>query len=357
MTPASTPSHLSPYHQTTSWSWSAAVLLAALLLALQTSGPPPEADRYQLTVKLRGDTTVDRTWVEPTVERVATASEGDDYTLHDPSYLYAVDQDGIAYVVSPEDWMIRAFSADGKFVTTYGEGPGPNPGELTRVTSVGFKGDSLVYAAEPQLRRVSYFAKDWSFVRAERYDERVPYQIAWTDGPTQYTFPPPRPRTAFMHRTTPDRVRQIDPPSRVEEPILLDGVLRSMRDNIVVVMRYLPVILTYSADDLAGTAFPTPDYGMPLSALRGAGKRGAMLNYTPTISGGVLSVQVSAGEPDHLAFDLYDADAMTYLRSVRFPVELERDPAGRAQAHYAHGSRSLVMAQGSVLSFYRVTMP
>jgi len=60
------------------------VLLAALLLALQTSGPPLAADRYQLTVKLRGDTTVDRTWVEPTVERVATASEGDDYTLHDP---------------------------------------------------------------------------------------------------------------------------------------------------------------------------------------------------------------------------------------------------------------------------------
>lgn len=71
----------------------------------------------------------------------------------------------------------------------------------------------------------------------------------------------------------------------------------------------------------------------------------------------MLSVQVPAEEPGNLAFDLYDIDAMTYLQSVRFPVELERASEARAQAHYAHGSRSVVTAQDSVLSLYRVTMP
>jgi hypothetical protein len=334
-----------------------AIVLAALLLALQPADTQPVDNRYQLTVKLRGDTTVDRTWVAPTVERVATASEGDDYTLHNPSYLYAVDQEGTAYVVDYEDWRIKAFTADGKHVTTYGEGPGPNPGELTRVTSVGFKGDSLVYATEPRLRRASYFAKAGSFVRVERHDDIIPYQIAWTDASTQYTFPPPRPGTAFMHRTTPDRVRQINPPSRVEESFLLDGVLRATGDKIVFVMRYMPVVLTYSADDLAGTAFPTPDYGEALSKPREGAPPVPMMSGTPTISGGVLSIQVPADEPGHLAFDLYDVDSMTYLQSVRFAVELERNPQGRAQTFYAHGSRSLVTAQDSVVTFYRVTMP
>lgn len=339
------------------FSWSgavlllAALLLATLLLALQPAETEPAADRYQLTVKLRGDTTVDRTWVEPIVERVAMAPEGDDNTLNNP-FIYMVDRDGVAYVISSEDWMIRTFTAEGRHVATYGEGPGPNPGELTRPTSVGVKGGSLVYATEPRLRRVSYFAKDGSFLHTERHDDVTPYQIVWTDASTQYTFPPPRPGTPFLHRATPDRVRQINPPSRVEEPILLDGKLCAVGSNVVFVMRYMPVVLTYSADDLAGTAFPTPDYGKPLPD-----PQASMLNSKPTISGGVLSIQVPVDEAGHLAFDLYDVDAMRYLRSVRFPVELDRASEARAQAHYAHGSRSLVTAQDSVVRFYRVTMP
>jgi hypothetical protein len=326
------------------------LLLATLLLALQPAGTEPAPDRYQLTVKLRGDTTIDRTWVEPAVEHVSTTSKVDDHPFSNP-FIYMVDRDGIAYVVTSEDWAIRTFTAEGQHVTTYGEGPGPNPGELMRPTSVGVKGDSLVYATEPRLRRVSYFAKDGSFLRTERHEDVIPYQIAWTDGSTQYTFPPP-PETAFMHRTTPDRVRQINPPSRVEEPILLDGALHSTGDKIVFVMRYMPVVLTYSADDLAGTAFPTPDYGEPLP-----NPQASMLNSKPTISGGVLSIQVPADESGHLAFDLYDVDAMTYLRSIRLPIELDRASEARAQAYYAHGSRSLVTAQDARLSFYRVTMP
>jgi hypothetical protein len=331
------------------------LLLCTLLIAVHRPSGHVETDRYKLTVKLRGDTTVDRTWVEPTVERVATASEGDGYALYDPA-LYTVDRDGTVYVVDSEDWRIKTFTAEGEYVTTYGEGPGPNPGELTRVTSVGLKGDSLVYATEPRLRRVSYFAKDGSFLRTERHDDVTPYQIAWTDGATQYTFPPPRPGTPFMHRATPDRVRQINPPSRVEEPILLDGVLHSTGGKIVFIMRYLPILLTYSTNDLAGTAFPTPDYGEPPSTPQGGGPV-SMMNGDPTISGDVLSIQVPADEPEHLTFDLYDVDSMTYLRSVRFSLELERDPRGLAGAHYAHGSGSLVTAQDSVLTFYRITMP
>ena len=256
------------------------------------------------------------------------------------------------YVVDYEDWRVKAFTADGEYAATYGEGPGPNPGELMRPTSVGFKGDSLVYATEPRLRRVSYFAKDGSFERVERYDTS-PYQIAWTDASVQYILPPPPlPDSPFMWRKTPSRDLNITAPSRTEEPILLDGKLHSVVGKAVYVMRYMPIILTYSTNDLAGTAFPTPDYG---EELPDPDQR--TLNNEPTISGGVLSVQIPTGEPGHLAFDLYDVDSMTYLQSVRFPVELERDTRGKAEAHYAHGSRSLVTAKDSVVTFYHVTIP
>jgi len=335
-----------------------AIVLAVLLLAFQPADTEPVANRYQLTVKLRGDTTLDRTWVEAAVERTATASEDDDYTLQRP-YIYKIGSDGTVFVTDFEDQLVKAFTTDGDYVTTYGEGPGPNPGELTRPTSVGLKGDSLLYVTEPRLQRVSYFAKDGSFVRTERYEELTPYQIAWTDGPTQYTFPPPTRPGTFLHRSAPDRVRQIGPPSRVEEPILLDGVLHSTGDKIVFVMRYLPVILTYSADDLAGTAFPTPDYGEALPSPQRGGRMvpQAALNGQPTVSGGVLSIQVPAEEAGNLAFDLYDVDSMAYVRTIQFPIEVDRATQGRANVAYAHGSRALVTVQDAVVTFYRVTMP
>jgi hypothetical protein len=321
----------------------------------------PEAlaqpDRYDLDIPIRGDTTIERTWVEPSFEHIATVSEGDDYTLHNP-FVGEVNDDGTAYIVDVKDRRIKAFTSSGEYVATYGEGPGPNPGEITRPTDIGLQGDSLVYVADPQLRKVSYFAQDGSFVRADRY-ETSPYQVAWTDASVQYIVPPPPEAPPFMQMTTPDREQQVALPLSIESPVMLDGMLHPIGDKAVFVMRYLPVMLTYSPDDLAGTAFPTPDYGEDLPSPQRGGRMVPQmaLNGRSTVSGGTLSIQVPASEDGHLAFDLYDIDSMAYVQTIQFPIEVDRAMQGRAEAEYAHGPRSLVVVKDANVHFYRVTMP
>lgn len=159
-----------------------------------------------------------------------------------------------------------------------------------------------------------------------------------------------------MRIETPDDERIIArPPVRGVEPIVLDGVLHTVGRRALFVMRRAPVILTYAPEDTTGTAYPTPDWGRELPTPEEVKRNPQMVNADPTLSGGVLSVRTSNPTAGGIGFDLYDARAMEYLRSVRMPIEVE--PASYIEAIYAYGEDLVATVRDTTVSLYRVSSP
>jgi hypothetical protein len=73
-----------------------AVLLLIGLTACST-GDSNIPNPYNLTTDLKGNPAIERTWVEPTVKRVATLSGGPDHTLYNPNEV-EIGDDGRIYV-------------------------------------------------------------------------------------------------------------------------------------------------------------------------------------------------------------------------------------------------------------------
>lgn len=327
-----------------------------LLLAACGGGGEAPSDPYGLTAEIRGDRAIERTWVEAEVEAITSMSEGEAYTLFNPVGVAASDGDFLS-VYDRGNMTLKTFTFDGEYLATYGKGRGRGPGQMMVLADAGVWEDSLVYLVDPRQRRVSFFERDGDFVRVENY-ERPIYQVDRAADSIKYELPPPpRPEPPFLRIMAPDGERIITrPPVRDVEPIMLDGMLLTTGRRALFVMRYVPVILTYAPEDTTGTAYPTPDWGQDLPTPE-EDEQGPPdeINGRTTLSGGVLSVRTSNPADGGIAFDLYDIDAMKYLRSVRMPIEVEPAPYG--QAIYAYGEDLVATVRDTMVSLYHVSLP
>jgi len=324
------------------------VALCVCILLLTASDVPFEADKYDLVAPIRGDRSVERTRVEPEFEKIATLSSGDNYTIYDPSTVEISDA-GTVYVIDAGDFTVKSFTPEGEHLATFDGGRGRGPGQLLSYTDIGVWNDSLLYVADPRQRRVSFYEKDGTFSRAENYDGVGSYRVAWARDGTHYVvcefLLPTQP---FMRIITPDRQLDITRrPSRSAAPIIQDGYVRALDERAIYVPKHLPVLLTYSPEDTTGVATPTPDYGKDLPAPReGGGAPSGFTNGRPTLSGGVLSVQIPT-EAQGVGFDLYDANTMKYMHTVDVPVE-------DAEAWYAHAHNLVATSRDTTVNLYRV---
>lgn len=282
-----------------------------------------EDNRYGLVPDLRRDAPPERTWIEAEAERLASLSSGADYTLYDPNAL-EIGADGRIYVYDYGENKVKAFTAEGEFVTTYGRGQGRGPGQMMSITDMGVWRDSLVYVVDSRQRRVSYFGRsDGDFVQSENYEVPVT-RFARTGRSNRYIEAGIRGRSDYFiiatsdNRTTAPRFLSSDVPA-----IALDGELHADENRATYVPYYLPLILTYSPEDTTGTAYPTPDFGAPRPKTREA--RGGtfapanQLNGNSSQWGRTLSVRRPG--TDSLEFDLYRTDEMSYQYTARFPIE------------------------------------
>ncbi len=306
---------------------------------------PP--DPYGLTATLH-DVPAERIWQELDAEKIGSISEGDSYIVYNPTTIKADDGDFLS-VYDTGNNTLKTFTAEGEHLATYGAGEGRAPGQVLVLTDAGVWRDSLVYLVDPRQRRVSFFNKNGDFVKTEDYDLPV-YRVHWAADSIKYDIPPaPLPGTPFMRIGTPEGTQDISrPPVWVEESFMLDGSLHTAGRKAIYVPKYIPVILTYSPDDTTGTAYPTPDYGRELPNPR----EGEFLNQKATLSGGILSVFNPSLEGEGVAFDLYSANPIKYLRSVRFRIE---DATGLTEnVLYAHGQKVLAAARDTTVDLYRV---
>lgn len=326
---------------------------ALFLLAACGGGSEVPSDPYGLTAEIRG-TPPERTWIEAEVEEIASIdSEGEAYTLFNPAAV-KVDDENFLSVYDMGNMTLKAFTFEGEYLATYGKGHGRGPGEMMMVSGAGVWSDSLVYLVDLRQRRVSFFERNGNFVRVESYETPV-YQLRWADSSIKYALPPPpRPETPFLRIVAPSGARIIyRPPIRGVDRIMLDGTLHTAGRKAVFVMRYVPVILTYAPEDTIGTAYPTPDWGQDLPTPEDSQGPPEAVQGQSTLSDGVLSVPIP--EAGGIAFDLYDARTMKYLRSIRLPIEVELPMYG--QAIYAAGKDLVATTRDTTVTLYRVSSP
>ena len=296
--------------------------------------------------------------MEPSYRKIATLASGDEYTLFNPATPWILGDSRI-YIWDGGDYKLKAFTPTGRFVGTYGRGKGSGPGEVKVYRNVGLVRDSL-YVFDPMNRRLSFFGKDGRFGRSKQYRERVS-NVAWAGDSIRYELhggpgTPPSFNIIDLpsgHRTT---VRNLLPEDL--HPIVFDGVLFSPKRKAVYVPRYFPLLLTFSPGDTTATAYPTPDYGevpVPEARRQGSARQGVIrpptnrLHAKTTLHEGVLSIQTPTAE-DSLAFDLYDAQTMEYMHSVRVPITGDR-------SKYAYGMGLLVAEQDTTMDVYSVEHP
>ena len=333
-------------------------ILFLLHILASISAPDSHApdDRYGLGMEIRGDTTLERTWVEPAIDQIASISRGADFKLLRPMNA-TMELGDFVTVYDMGNMRLKTFTEEGNYLTAYGRGKGREPGQVALLTDAGARSDSLIYLIDPRLRRMSFFDKNGDFVRFERFDRPV-HQMEWTDDSTRYELPPPAPSHPFMRVATPRRTQSI--PRWLPQNLhrgMASGSLLTANGKAIYVTHSLPVMLAYAPENTTGAAHPTPDYGYPLSKAlqQGNAPPTENMNASPTLSGGVLSVRIAAPEAGHIAFDLYRIDEMEYMHSIRLPIDLRRAPY--EDAIYAHGTRLVATTQDTTLTLYRASSP
>lgn len=313
-------------------------------------------DDYGLTAKIHGDRSYERTWVEPEVEKIATLSEGEEYTLFNPQLAFRLSNTEHIYVLDPGDHTVKAFTPTGKYVATYGKGPGRGPGQITMVSDMGVVRDSLVYAVDPRQRRVSLFERNGDFVRTNASETPIA-RLVWTHDSTEYAATPPSSPSYLRIKTPSGRQVTLSSPFSGEvQPIMLDGWLHPLQNRVVHVARYFPVLLTFSPEDTIGLAHPTPDYGRPRPKAK-VEKQGRVVSApsahfhgNSALHNGLLSIRVFPPGSDSLSFDVYDANELEYKYSVRLPVE-------RENAIYMPGAGVAATVHKATVNLYEVQPP
>lgn len=330
-----------------------------VFLAACTSEDHP----YGLRAELHGDPSIERTWVEPDVRTVAVRSSGEEYTLFHVA-AESVERDGRIYVMDVGNSTYKAFTADGTYVATYGEGKGSGPTEFQQLSDLDVWRDS-VYLVDARRRKVSVFGKNGGFGRAKQYEKPIT-EIEWAENSTKYVHRGLGVVSSVFLRIVPSsgQAIEVSPPLSGEaHPIVLDGSFRTTEERAIYVPYYLPVLLTFSPDDTTGTAYPTPMYGevpFPKANQQGSGMRKTVtppqrqVHASENLVGGILTIrQHPEVGGDSLAFDLYDArEGMEYMHSARFSL-----PHDYGLAQYAYTMGLLVTEQDTTVRFYEVDSP
>lgn len=308
---------------------------------------------YGLTTRIQGNRSYRRTWVEPSVEKIATLSEDDEYTLFNPQLAFRLSNTEHIYVLDPGDHTVKAFTQSGKYVATYGKGQGRGPGQIMMVSDVGVWRDSLIYLVDPRQRRISFFKNNGDFLRSNSYESPLA-RLVWAQDSTEYAATPPSSPSYLRIKTPSGSQATLSAPfSKEIQPIMLDGWLHPLQNRVVHVARYFPVLLTFSPEDTTGVAHPTPDYGRPRPKAK-VEKQGRVVRAPSThfhgnsaLHNGLLSIRIFPPGDDGPAFDVYDANELEYKYSIRLPVE-------REDALYIPGAEVAASIHKATVNLYEV---
>lgn len=302
-----------------------------LLLLLAGCQPDPEIVVIgDLTVEVQLQSRTDRNWQQVSLRRLYEVPREPDVVLYKPGPIIP-GPDGTWYCIDFGDLKIKRFDQDGNFVQAYG-GIGEGPGEFNSFWDAAVLGDSVLYAADLDKRRVSFFdvesaayLQSISDLHAIRYRITSGGRAYWLDMSFGSALP-------FGTSRKGEEARQFG--TMIEDQTYWDrfvflGRIVPHREYMIHVFSYYPIIIQYDSTGSVVYARGTPDLGrvdiprlekIPTGGgLFAARVDGRIINGSSAVYGGELVVYSKPTDSSR-AFDLYDALTGDYKSSIAAPL-------------------------------------
>ena len=305
-----------------------------LLVAAGCQAGPEIVTVGDLAVEVQLQSRTDRNWQKVSLRRLYEVPREPDVMLYKPGLIIS-GPDGSFYCMDWGDLKIKRFDQDGNFVQAYG-GIGEGPGEFTSIWDAALLEDSVLYAADLNKRRVSFFDVESaaylhsiSDLHAMRYRKTSGGRAYWFDVSFGAALPFGTSRkgeAARLFGTLTEGQTNWD-------KLVFGGSIALYREHMIHVFHRYPLIIQYDSTGSVIYARGTPDLGrvdnphleqIPtgggLFATRVGGR---IINGGGSVYGDELVVY-SQPTASAAAIDLYDAVTGDYKSSIAAPLGRSR---------------------------------
>ena len=280
-----------------------------------------------LTVEVQLQSKTDRNWQKVSLRRLYEVPREPDVVLYNPGGPIIPGPDGSFFCRDAGDLKIKRFDEDGNFVQAYG-GIGEGPGEFNVLIDAAVLGDSVLYVADLNNRRVTFFDVE-SAAYLHSISDMPAFRYRITRGGRAYWLGTSF-RSALLYGTSREGEEArlfgtlTKDQTRAHKGIF-DGRIVTYGEHMIHVLFRYPIIIQYDSTGSVIYARGTPDLGrasMPQlnriptgGGLFATGVSGRKINGHGELYGDELVVYSSPTDSTR-AFDLYDAATGDYKSSI-----------------------------------------
>ena len=300
------------------------IWLPLLLAACQPDpGIVPVGD---LTVEVQPQSKADRNWQKVSFRRLYEVPREPGVVLYNPGPVIS-GSDGSFYCRDHGDLRIKRFGEDGNFIQAYG-GIGEGPGEFSSLSDAAVLGNSVLYVADGEKRRVTFFDVE-SAAYLHSISDLPAFRYRITHGGRAYWSGVPF-RNKFLYGTSRKGEEAhlfgtLTEDQTWEHTLVFDGRISRYQEHMIHVLARYPIILRYDSTGSVVYARGTPDLGrvrLPQlertptgEGLFATGVSGRIINGHSEVYGD--EIVVYSNPPDtSRAIDLYDAATGDYKSSI-----------------------------------------
>ena len=278
---------------------------AAWILLLAGCQPDPDTIFIgDLTIEVQVQSRTDRNWQEVSLRRLYEVPREPDVLLYRPGRITS-GPDGSFYCIDHGDLKIKRFDEDGNFIQAYG-GIGEGPGEFEFIVDAAVLGDSILYAADLNQRKITFFdVESTDYIRSIPDLHAFRYRI--TRGGRAYWYDNTWPGT-LLYGTSREGEKAhffgtLTEGQTWEHRMVFGGSVLPYREHMIHVIYRYPIIIQYDSTGAVTYARSTPDWGRAELPL---------LERIPT-GGGLFATRVSGGSKNSDA-EVYGDELVTFTR-------------------------------------------
>lgn len=288
---------------------------------------------YNLNTHIEDREVPDRKIRGYAIENEKKIMDGEDYFLHTPQSFDVGSKGKFIYVFDYGDMKVKEFDTSGQHLGTYGKGKGNAPGKVKNIANAGPIGDSTIYIVDQRSRKINFFRKDGSFKKVKSFKNITPNRYGKNKSGLEYLVT--MGMNDFFTKISYNNRQETFRKFNNDHFMTSGGVVETYKNKAIYIPSFYPVLIEYRVGDTSGTAYPTPDYGnldTPSADVRegngvkrvGAPPTSEIVHFSTALIDDTLSVQIPCPEAEfdeNTCFDLYEAEDLSYIKSIRTPID------------------------------------